>query len=265
MVAALIGVSAAHALDANNRNGIKGIKMAINTERIHRSGEEVQFSLMVTNDNAKDENGVNISFLDSEAKIDGERCYMDGNLNFGSVDLPAEETVGINTWISDVPVNAETITSIKIVGRAPNSSKSTQQNPYGDFDYRFSNIALPSFPASNKPGCVFYDNEISLYVGEITVDGNNLVISFTLTNNGRKDYTIEAGNFGYGVARTPDGDEYDVFTQISNNLPVGEAVKGQIIIAKGADETFASVRQQFDLSQNRNYWKPGLLLRNISK
>lgn len=193
--AVLFVASAAYAVDAKDDNGIKGITMSVNTERMHRSGDEVQFNLMVINGTSKDENNVGLSFMDSEVVIDGdENCPIDGEIKWGSINLPANETTGINTWISKVPLNAEKITSIKLVGRAPNSSKSTDKNPYGNYDYRFTNIALPSFLESNIPGCVFYDNEILLNVGEISVNGKDLVVEFTLTNKGRKDYSINVSD-----------------------------------------------------------------------
>lgn len=266
LLAVLFVASAAYAVDANGSNGIKGITMSINTERMHRSGDEVQFNLMVINGTSKDENNVGLSFMDSEVVIDGdENCPIDGEIKWGSINLPANETTGINTWISKIPLNAEKITSIKLVGRAPNSSKSTNNNPYGNYDYRFTNIALPSFLESNMPGCVFYDNEILLNVGEISVNGKDLVVEFTLTNKGRKDYSIEVSDYGRGSARTVEGEEYQVSTKFPNNLPVDEVVKGQLVIAGGANESFTTIRQQFKLSQGTNYWKPGLLLRNISK
>jgi hypothetical protein len=262
----LVTAFSSYAIDANDRHGISGITMSINTERIHRSGEEAQFNLVIVNNNSKDENGVGLSFMDSKVFVDGEDNYpIDGNVNYGSVDLPAGESTAINTWISRIPLNAEKITSINIVGRAPNSSKSNSNNPYGDYVYKFTDIVLPSFPESNIPGCVFHDNEISLQVGNISANGKDLVVEFMLTNNGHKDYTIDVADYGRGVARTVDGEEYEVATKFPKNLPVGEAVKGQLVITDGADEKFATVRQSFDLSQNRNYWKPGLLLRNISK
>lgn len=261
-----LGVQTVFAVDANDGNGIKGITMSINTERMHRSGDEVQFNLMVINGTSKDENNVGLSFMDSEVVIDGdENCPIDGEIKWGSINLPANETTGINTWISKVPLNAEKITSIKLVGRAPNSSKSTNNNPYGNYDYRFTNIVLPSFLESNMPGCVFYDNEILLNIGEISVSGKDFVVEFTLTNKGRKDYSISVADFGRGSARTVEGEEYQVSTKFPNNLPVDEVVKGQLVIADGADESFATIRQQFNLSQGTNHWNPGLLLRNISK
>lgn len=266
VLAVLFVASAAYAVDANDRNGIKGITMSINTERMHRSGDEVQFNLIVTNRTSRDENNVGLSFMDSEAVIDGDnRCPIDGEIKWGSINLPADEITSINTWISKIPLNAETITAIKLVGRAPDSSKSTDNNPYGDYDYRFADIALPSFLESNKPGCVFYDNEILLNVGEISTNGKDLIVEFTLTNNGRKDYSINVADYGCGTARTADGEEYKVSTKFPSSLPVAEPVKGRIVIEGGAGEVFSTIRQNFNLSQNSNHWKPGLLLRNIAK
>lgn len=266
LLAVLFITTAAYAIDANDRHGIKGISMSINGERMHRSGDEVQFNLMVTNSTSKDENNVALSFMDSEVVIDGdEKCPIDGKVNWGAINLPANETTGINTWISKIPLNAEMITSIKLVGRAPDSSKSTDNNPYGNYDYRFTNISLPAFLESNKPGCVFYDNEILLNVGETYVNGKDLVVEFMLTNKGRKDYSIRVADYGRGSARTAEGEEYQVSTQFPSSLPVGEPIKGQIVIKGGADEIFSTVRQGFNLSQNSNQWNPGLLLRNISK
>ena len=266
LLAVLFVTATAYAIDANDRNGIKGITMSINTERMHRSGDIVQFNLMVNNSTSKDENNVGLSFMDSDVVIDGDnRCPIDGRIEWGVVNLPANETTGIYTWISRIPLNAEKITSIKLVGRAPNSSKSTNNNPYGNYDYRFSDITLPAFPESNKPGCVFYDNEILLNVGEVYTNGKNLVIEFTLTNNGRKDYSINVGDFGRGTARTAEGEEYKVSTKFPSSLPVAEPVKGQMVVEGGADEVFSTIRQSFNLSQNSNHWNPGLLLRNIAK
>lgn len=266
LLLALCAASGSYAIDANNRNGIKGVAMSINVERIHRSGNEAQFNLVIVNNNSRDENRVNLSFSDSRVVIDGEGKYpIDGTIGYGAVNLPAREPVAINTWISEIPLNAEKITSIKLVGRAPESSKSTDANPYGDYDYRFNNIELPSFPVSNKQGCVFYDNEIMLNVGKVYANGKDLVVEFTLTNNGRKDYTIDVADFGRGVARNEEGEEYPVSTKFPQTLPVGEAIKGQLSVTGGANERFNTIRQKFNLSQNRNHWTPGLLLRNISK
>ncbi len=265
-VATVMAVTSAHGFDANNNNGIPGITASINQSRIHRSGEEVQFKILFLNSSTTNENNVNISFMDSKVSIDGESGYsIDGNLNFGSVNFPADETTGVESWIVRVPKTAETITSMTIVGRAPDSKKSDANNPYGNFDYKFTNLALPAFPESNKPGCVFYDNEIGLNVGEITAAGNDLVIDFTLTNNSRKDFKIWLENSGIGVAKTADGDEFKAATKFQSSIPAGESAKGQIVVSKGANETFASIKQIFHTSQDGNSWSPDLVLRNISK
>lgn len=265
MLLTLACVASSYALDANADNGIRGISMSINPARMHRSGEVVTFNIMIDNGNTKDEKAVNISFYDSEAIIDGEGEHrLNSTQSTPILNLPAEETVALKAWITRIPLNAEKITSMQIVGRAPESSKSTSANPYGDYSYRFRNLPLPEFPESNRRGCVFFDNEISLHVGDIYASGKDLVVDFTLTNNGGKDYTINAADFGRGVARTAEGDEYVVSTKISKNLMVGEPVKGQIVITDGANKTFISVRQGFDLYQNGSSWRPGLLLRNIS-
>ncbi len=259
-------VPAAYGIDANNKNGIPGITASINASRIHRSGDEVQFNILFQNSTSKDENNVNISFMDSRVSIDGEGGYsIDGKLNFGSVNFPADETTGVETWIVKIPKNAESITSMVIVGRAPDSKKANGNNPYGNFDYKFTNIELPKFPESNKPGCVFYDNEIALNIDTVMVVGNDLVIDFTLTNNSRKDFKIWLEDSGRSVAKTTEGDEFKAVTKFPSSIPTGETEKGQIVIANGVNETFATVKQIFHLNQSGNSWSPELILRKISK
>lgn len=261
----MVSVVSAYAIEANNNNGIPGITASINTERIHRSGNEVQFVILFKNNTAKDENGVNISFADSHVSIDGEAGYpIDGQINWGSVDLPAEETTGVNTWIMGVPKNAGTITSLKIVGRAPNSKKANANNYYGDYDYKFTNVEIPKFKASNKEGCVFYDNQIELNVGQIVANGNDLAIDFTLTNLGRRDVQVSLDNWGKGIAKTPEGEEFKVSTKFPSTLPTGEKTKGQIVISNGAKETFSTIKQKFLLTEPGLRFEPELILRNIS-
>ena len=261
----LTAVYASSAINADTSNGIKGITASINEAQIHRSGDEIQFNLIFTNNTSRDEKNVGLSFADSQVKIDGEAGYgIDGNTDFGNVHFLAEEATPVNTWIVNVPKNAETITMMRIVGRAPNSSKSTSSNPYGDYSYKFTNIPIPEFPKSNMPGCIFYDNFIGLNVGKITVSGNDLIIDFSLTNNSRKDFDFDIENGGRGTVRNTDADEFAMSTKFPKTLPTGETEKGQIIITGGAKDSFPTIRQKFRISQGRDNWQPELLLRNIS-
>jgi len=261
----MAGSTAAAVINADAGNGIRGLVVSFNPERVHRSGEEVTIYFNFTNTNSRDiKGGAYMSMDDCTVAVDGESGYrIDASRR--TLDFPAEETVTMETWIPDLPKNAKAITFLKLVGRAAYSSKVSATNSYGDFDYKYTNIVLPGFPESNLPGCVFYDNEVALNVGGISVDGRDLVVDFTLTNIGRKDFSVDLKDFGSGTARTVDGDEYKVSTRIADSLPAGEPVKGQIVISGGANEMFATVKQGFMLFRDGSRWEPDLILRNIAK
>lgn len=250
----------------DSRNGIPGVKVAIAPERIRRCGNDIVFYPVWTNRNTKECTiSVDGNPFDTNtyAAIDGDGSYS-ANMDKYTFNLPTgNEAVANFMYISKVPLTAKMITSLKVTGRAPSSPKSTTQNPYGKFDYIFTNIPIPELPESNIPGCVFTDSEIILEILSVEKAGKDLVVEFTLLNNGKKDKIFYADNFGKGSARTTDGEELKSQTSLPESLPAGEKAKGRLVVAGGATEQFSTIRQSFSIRERGMNYDSQLILRNL--
>lgn len=248
---------------ANNRNGVPGLKVTINDARIRRSGNKIVFYPVFQATGTKK---IGQLYIDNNryAWIDDEdplTTYMPDV----QVQVPADgEPMARYVEITDVPLSAGTFKTIKIVGRAPESAKSTSNNYYGDFDYKFANIPIPQFHsveadrAAGKPGGMFTDNEISLAITGVEKEGKDIIVTFTLTNTGRTDKTISSAD---GYATTTDGDRISTSVRIPEALAAGETLKGNLLISGGADTQISSIRHKFNLFEKNLRFTPELILR----
>lgn len=248
---------------ANDKNGVPGLKVTLNDARIRRSGKEIVFYPVFQATGTKRIGNVCIDndryvWIDDEEPIS---TYMHG-LQFDVPDDgdPLSKLVEIN----NVPLNAKAFKKIKIVGRAPDSEKSNSGNYYGDFDYTFTNIPIPQFhevaadKANNKPGGMFTDTDITLGIAGTEKDGNDLKVTFTLTNTGKSDKNITSEN---GYATTTEGDRLATSVRIPETLLSGETVKGILYVAGGVNEDISSIRHKFRVLEKGLQWNPELILR----
>lgn len=247
---------------ANDRNGVPGLKVTLNESRIRHSGNEIVFYPIFQKTGNKN---IGQLCIDNNryAWIDGEEpliTYMPSTL----FEVPADgEPVLRYVEIKDVPITATTFTKLKIVGRAPESAKSTSGNYYGDFDYTFRNVPIPQFhhvpanKASGIPGGMFTDNEIKLAITGAEMSGADLFVTFTLTNIGKTTKNIEARD---GYATTENGDRLQTSVRIPKLLEADDMVKGVMTIKNGAEEVILSAKHNFCITEKSCYWYPQLIL-----
>lgn len=248
---------------ANDKNGVPGMKVFLNDVRIRHSGDEIVFYPIF-----QQSGSANIGQLcidnNRYAWIDYEEpivTYMPDVL----VEVPSDgEPVSSYVQMSNVPLDAKSFSKLKIVGRAPNSPKSTPDNYYGDFEYVFTNIPIPQFKVvaadASKGifGGVFTDNEIELaIVGTETANGN-IYVTFTLTNVGKSNKRVDAKD---GYATTAEGDRLTTIVKIPNIIDSGDTVKGILMVDGGAGENIRSVKHNFYVGEKGFNWNPQLILK----
>ena len=229
--------------------GIPKVTVDLLREKIHHAGVAVLMDVVFTNNSNKE---ISIA-LDANpfegnrnATADGESYSLvgAGEYNF---TVPAGESVKRTLYVDNFPYNVRKFDSLKIKGR---SSATTQSNPYGEFVYTIQNVDIPSFPNSNRRSCYFLDTEFDMTVDKIIPDEKDLVIVYSLTNNGKRDK--ELMNSRNGKATDEDGDEYavqDPNQYSSTEIASGESVRGKVIVKGGAKRNFKKVRIMYDISE----------------
>lgn len=262
-VASAWNVAVAETHTANDKNGVPGMTVSINDARIRHSGQEVMFYPIFRQTGNKN---IGMLYIDNNdyAWIDDEGpigIYMPDTM----VEVPADgEPVAHYVQVRDVPQNATAFTKLKIVGRAPNSPKVSDNNYYGDFTYTFSNIPVPQFrkvaadQTKQLPGGMFTDNEIELAItGGEQINGDGYCY-FTLTNVGKSDKQIQAKD---GYATTMDGERISTTVKIPQTLDSGDTVKGVLIVPDYAKQKFSSVKHNFHVGEKGFNWSPQLILK----
>lgn len=248
---------------ANDRNGVPGMKVSLNDARIRHSGEEVVFYPIFQQTATS---AVGNLYIDSNRYV-----WIDGEGPFGiympdaQIEVPSDgEPIARYVEIRDVPLDATSLSKLKIVGRAPYSSKCSPENYYGDFEYVFSDIPVPQFKkvaadaSKGLPGGVFTDNEIELAIIGFQKSGGNIEVFFTLTNVGKSNKRIESRE---GYAATSEGDRLPTYVKIPSVLDSGETVKGTLIINGGVGEDIRSVKHNFYVSEKGFNWHPQLIIK----
>lgn len=262
-VASAWNVAVAETHTANDKNGVPGMTVSINDARIRHSGQEVVFYPIFRQTGNKNIGILSIdnndyAWIDDEGPIG---TYMPRTL----VEVPSDgEPVAPYVELRDVPLNATAFTKLKIVGRAPDSPKVSDNNYYGDFTYTFSNIPIPQFKkvapdaAKGLPGGMFTDNEIELaLIGSEVINGDGYIY-FTLTNVGRSNKQLQAKD---GYATTLDGERLSTTVKIPQTLDSGDTVKGTLIVPEWASQRFSSVKHNFYVGEKDFHWNPQLILK----
>lgn len=267
VAAAMLLMGAAGALAqthvASNKNGVPGMKVSLNSARIRHSGDEIVLYPVFQQTGAKE---IGLLSLDNNryAWVDDEEP-IDTYMPETQVNVPSDgEPVANYMEMRNVPLNAKAFSKLKIVGRAPNSQKSTPNNYYGDFDYVFTDVPIPQFhsvapdAASGKPGGMFTDNEVQLGIVSAEKSNGNLYVTFTLANVGKSNKNIEAKD---GYATTSEGDRLPTAVKIPNSLESGEMVKGVLAVEGGANEDILSIKHNFYVIEGKSYWHPQLIIK----
>lgn len=247
------------------KNGIPKVRVTIADWNMHRTGDKVMFFPVWTNYSSKTIDGIVVNTNDFEANefamVDGEGPYHTGG-DKTMFTLPADkEKVSFPMWVSKVPLDARKISRLTISGRAQNSERATEKNPYGDFEYKFSNLEIPRFAACNQPGFVVADTDLKLEIKNIEKVGNNLVVTFTLTNESKYDKQIFAVSTNNGTARSAGGEELATSLEMGESLPAGETVKGVLTVINGANETIKTLRHPLNMRDRRYDYNSMLFFR----
>lgn len=262
-VASAWNVAEAETHTANDKNGVPGMTVSINDARIRHSGREVVFYPIFRQEGPKN---IGMLYIDNNdyAWIDDEGpigIYMPDTM----VEVPSDgDPIAHKVEVRNVPLNATAFTKLKIVGRAPNSPKVSDNNYYGDFTYTFSNVPIPQFKqvaadrTKNLPGGLFTDNEIELAIIDGELINGDGYIYFTLTNVGKSDKQILAKD---GYATTMDGERLATYVKIPQTLDAGESVNGTLLVPDYANRRFSSVKHNFHVIEKDFNWSPQLILK----
>lgn len=248
-------------------NGIPKVSVAMDPEKTRRCGNTLVFYPIWRNGNAGSVGIVtntNPFERNQNATIDDAPEYAVYKDNSSFDVVSGNEAVSEPVYVPGVPLDARKVNLLKIEGRAPDSPKCNEKNPYGEFSYQFRNYPVPEIPASNVPGCLIADSELALEILGIAKEGKNLVITFTVTNTGRRDKEFTLSDFGNGVARTSDGEQLASKMVMSDAIPAGEKAKGTITVAGGAGESFSSIRHGLNVRERGLNYDTRLILQKIS-
>ena len=140
--------------------------------------------------------------------------------------------------IVGVPLDAQKIDLLKIQGRAQ-YTHSTENNPYGDFEYVLTDVVLPELQPSQ--GGFITDSDIQVNFDGLQTEEKNLIVNFTLINRSVREKQLTANE--KGIARTQDGEEFQCTVNLPKTLMANDLVKGKMIIsgAKGIDIKMARI------------------------
>ncbi len=218
---------------ANDKNGVPGLKVTLNDARIRRSGKEIVFYPVFQATGTKRIGNVCIDndryvWIDDEEPIS---TYMHG-LQFDV--CPTTATPFKTRGNKQCAIECESLQENQDRRARSGFRKVKLRKLLRDFDYTFTNIPIPQFhevaadKANNKPGGMFTDTDITLGIAGTEKDGNDLKVTFTLTNTGKSDKNITSEN---GYATTTEGDRLATSVRIPETLLSGETVKGILYVA----------------------------------
>lgn len=237
-------------LEAASKGPLPGVTVELAPNRTHHAGVAVMMDFIFTNTTNKPID-INLDANPSESNeyaiSDGESYSLSGVARTYNFTVDAGDSVKRTLYVDNLPYNKSNFDKIKIVGR---SSVKSSSNPYGEFAYTISNVAIPGFRQSNLPKCYFLDTEFDLHVDKVAKDGDNLVVTYTLTNHGKKGKRVSFNSTGKAV--DSDGDEYtanDVKRYMNTEIGPEEEMTGKIIIERAANLDLKKVRLQYDVQE----------------
>lgn len=246
---ALMLASGFQTTTAASKDPLPGVTVEVVSNKVHHAGVAVMMDFIFTNTTGKpidlhlDAN----PFESNEYAIsDGESYSLSGAGKY-NFTVDAGDSVKRTLYVDNFPYNKQNFEKIKIVGR---SSVTSKANPYGEFAYTISNVAIPAFKPSNIRNCYFLDTEFDLNIDKVEKDGNNIVVTYTLTNHGKRGKNVSFNRSGKAV--DTDGDEYaanDAKQYEPTEVGPEEEMTGKIIIKRAADVDLKKVRLMYDVSE----------------
>ncbi len=247
----------------NRSNGIPHIPLSVDVSKVRRIGNNVLVPVTWNNKNSKPiQLALDIIGQNEYATVNGtDKCGVyTADINPGKTLDPNDITL---IWyeITGVPLNAQKLDNFKIKGRAPDSPRSTEKNPYGDFEYVIEDVVIPELKPSNYEGCFTSDGDLIVIVDNVTSQDKDLVIDFRLANDSNRDKKIYSNE---AIARTPSGEEFQASVQIPEDLYAESTIKCQVTVKGAARETLKMVRIPIKVNERQIYFNALIQLSNIS-
>lgn len=240
-------------IDGNK--GMSGVKPSVNIGQVRRIGNNILLPVQFHNNASKEARpyfGSHNPFEINElAAINGSPyCVASSDQNLEKSIGPGE-TAMQRFEIIGVPLDAQKIDYLKIQGLAQ-YTHSTDRNPYGDFEYAFTDIVLPELQPSNRQGTFITDSDIQVNFDKAEVEGKDLVVTFTLANHSTREKRL--GTNDKGIARTNDGEEFRCTASLPETLMANDLVKGKLTITDAASVNIRMARIPISISErNLNY------------
>lgn len=229
-------------LRIDSSKGMSGVKPSVNIGQVRRIGNNILLPVQFQNKASKEARpyfGAHNPFERNElAVINGSPfCIVSSDHNLEK-SIGPNETAMQRFTIVGVPLDAQKIDLLKIQGRAQ-YTHSTENNPYGDFEYVLTDVVLPELQPSQ--GGFITDSDIQVNFDGLQTEGKNLIVNFTLINRSVREKQLTANE--KGIARTQDGEEFQCTVNLPKTLMANDLVKGKMIIpgAKGIDIKMARI------------------------
>lgn len=230
--------------------GLSGVKPSVNIDQVRRIGNSILFPVQFHNKASKEARpyfGSHNPFIRNElATINGAPfCIVNVDQN-SDKSIGANETAMQRFEIIGVPLDAQKIDNVKIQGRAQ-YTHSTEKNPYGDFEYVFTDVVLPELHPANRQGTFITDSDIQVNFDGATTEGKDLVVNFTLFNHSTREKQLTISD--KGIARTQDGEEFQCLVKIPETLMANDLVKGKMVIPDAASVVIRMARIPISISE----------------
>lgn len=236
----------------NSSKGLSGVKPTIDVEQVRRIGNSILIPIKFQNTASKEARpyfGSHNPYESSElATINGTQYRLvswDSNLE---KNIGANETAMQRFVMPNVPLDAQKVDNFKVQGRAQ-YTHSTDNNPYGEFEYVFTDLVLPELRPSNRQGTFVTDSDLQLNFDEAKTEGDNLVVYFTLVNHSNREKQLSVND--RGIARNNDGEEFAAELSLPKTLMANDLIKGQMTIYNAGKELIKLARAPFTIVEPR--------------
>lgn len=239
----------------DNSKGLSGLKPAVDINQVRRIGNDILVPVQFSNTASKEARpyfGDHNPFERNElSTVNGAPCRVfsaDGNLE---KSIGPKETAMQRFIIEGAPFDAQKIDVMKIKGRAQ-YTHSTDKNPYGDFEYKITDLVIPELQPSNRLGVFITDSDIQVNFDGVEKEGKNLIVNFTLANHSGREKKLITND--KGIARTQDGEEFQCTVKLPEVLGPDGVVKGKLTIENAASADIRMARIPINITErNLNY------------
>ncbi|GEM_PF-3446043 len=243
-------------LHIDSSKGMSGVRPSVNIGQVRRIGNNILLPVQFHNKASKKASpyfGSHNPFERNElAAINGSPfCIVSSDRSLEK-NIGPNETAMQRFTIVGVPLDAQKIDLLKIQGRAQ-YTHSTENNPYGDFEYVLTDVVLPELQPSNRPGTFITDSDIQVNFDGIQSEGKNLIVNFTLINRSVREKQLTANE--KGIARTQEGEEYQCLVNLPETLMANDLLKGKMIISGAAGINIRMVRIPISISERNMDYK----------